>query len=110
MFRIQRFLHLSKVELYAIELGDEDGSHSFVQTGAIHVDHSSNWEHKPGWIQQHLKVSEHNYKTENRVRIQILDLAICWLTLFFSSMQLIVTGRVAELDPVPKAVIRALKV
>ena len=57
-----------------------------------------------------LKIRAHNYKTENRVHIQILDLAICWLTLFFSSMQLIVTGRVAELDPVPKAVIRALKV
>ena len=57
-----------------------------------------------------LEIRAHNYKTENRAHVQILDLAICWLTLFFSSMQLIVTGRVAELDPVPKAVIRALKV
>ena len=39
----------------------------------------------------------------------ISNLAICWLTPFFSSMQLIVTGRVAELEPVPKAVIKALK-
>ena len=40
----------------------------------------------------------------------MLNLAICWLTPFFSSMQVMVTGNVAELEPVPRAVIKALKV
>ena len=48
-------------------------------------------------------------KLEIPTKRMISNLAICWLTPFFSSMQLIVTGRVAELEPVPKAVIRALK-
>ena len=96
----QRECNLSKTQLNVVQLGNEDGGNSFIETGAIHVDNCANRENKPGLI----KVNW------NPARPKDKNLATCWLTLFFFSMQLMVTGRVAELEPVPKAVIKALKV
>lgn len=39
---------LAKIQLIVVDLGDEDGCHSFVEGGAIHVDGSAHGEHKAG--------------------------------------------------------------
>ena len=88
-----------------MQLGNKDGGDSFIETSAIHVDHGANRENKPGWIKIRLPSPPPHLPLTKK---KVLNLAICWLTLFFSSMQVMVTGNVAELEPVPKAVIKAL--
>ena len=95
-------------QLYVVELRNKDCRDSFVEASPVHIDHRSDGEDKPGWSSKQSRRNKELREVKIRSKL-FLNLAICWLTPFLDSMQWIVTGKVAELEPVPKAVIRALK-